>query len=772
MMVRTQWRRLGAVLTAGTLLAACDKVDDLTKAAEEGLIVNGVVKDSYGKPVTGAEVLVYTYSQNLNAFGRPDEVDQSQLTDPAAYKAKVDLGELIANGDPEVAKGTTDDKGAFEIKGLAIDGVILLARKANYAVDIAGMDETDGTISINSALVPTGADKDNLTFTITQNFVLAGGPAPFSDDGHTAIPDDVVPVIPPAPPEPPAPPTVEPPAAPDCLNNAECAPGEVCKAGVCGPECTEATVETDCGPAKGCREGACGPQCLGHSECADGEICDAETMGCVAEECQDDAACGGLRQCNGEENNHGYCAPTCTDGGGECGDTQICDLNLGGCRFECLANADCAGDTPLCSGNHCVAAECGSHEECVAAGHNGGYCNEFACQRECEADDACADRNMVCDAPAGRCKIECGADEQCAGHAVGPLCNNYRCAVAECGEDADCLAADKNGGFCVSNRCAIQCAPDGDIAGTCGDANAECPRARCIMPDPNELHPPTAVSPWTKFLVTDADGTTITDASAGTGIIGADVDLAKLGGVVRLVAEVTDGGDAVAYLRVQFGDSHCEPVGFAPRSVDFPVSIVGGKLVSEKGDFQEWVVAAGYQQFQLDLDHDSANGNESNLVHIADRCSPEPGPNVTPKSSLIVTLGWDKERVDADLHIWNEAGEETFYGSRVGGERRRSNYGRIDVDDRNGFGPEVFTLNDDVTTGSFTVRARYFAGPVATTTSGFQVRVIRKLGDGTYADEVFQAEASRRAGDVSGWVDIGVFAIGEGSTPIETTPVE
>jgi hypothetical protein len=483
----------------------------------------------------------------------------------------------------------------------------------------------------------------------------------------------------------------------------------------------------------------------------------------------------GLGQCNGEETQHGYCAPTCTDGGGECDATnQICDLNLGGCRFECLANSDCGGDTPLCADNHCAPAECDSDEACLAEGENGGYCVDFACQRECEDDAACSDRNMVCDVTAFRCKIECVADGECEGNANGPICENNRCAAAECDGDDACLAEDKNGGFCVANRCVPQCAPDGDLAGACGDANAECPRARCILPDPNELHPPTP----RRHLEVPArqrrlDDAVIVDATRSTGIIGADVPLAENGGVVRLVGEVNEPPPATSspYLRVQVGDSHCSPLTFSPVSGAFPIWLKDGKVTSDKGEYQEWVVAPAYQQLQLDLDDVIGNGNESNLVKIDERCGVTPGPNVTPKSSFTVTLGWDKDKVDADLHVWNGENEETFYGSRLNGEKRKSNYGRIDVDDRNGFGPEVFTLNEDVTTGTFTVRARYFAGPVSTATADFVVRIIRKLEDGTFADETFTASAPRRSGAESGWVDIGVFSIGTGAQAIaDETP--
>jgi hypothetical protein len=206
-MTRKSMRPLGALLTAGLALSACDKVDDATNAATGGGVLKGTVKDSYGKPVEGAQVVVYTYSQNLGHFYRPEEVpDTSALTDPSTYKVKVDLGELVAGGEPETEIGTSGADGAFEISGLpALDGIIVVAKKNGYALDIAGVDD-EGYISLASALRPSSVDQNELTATIKQDFVLAGGKPPFADGGGDVVPPDVIPVPPPGAPPPPPPP--------------------------------------------------------------------------------------------------------------------------------------------------------------------------------------------------------------------------------------------------------------------------------------------------------------------------------------------------------------------------------------------------------------------------------------------------------------------------------------------------------------------------------------------------------------------------------------
>ncbi|MFZ4738249.1 MAG: hypothetical protein ACOYM9_20000 [Bradymonadia bacterium] len=757
------WRQgalaLGLCLLGG-VTTACDKVDEALDQAQSSGIVKGTVKDTTGAGLEGATVKVYTFAKNLNAFYRPEEPEPENLDNPAAYSVKVDLGALLEKGQPESLTGTTGADGTYTIEGLpTLEGLIVVATKDKYSVDIQGMNADDGTVSLASALKPSGANADDLSVTLTADFVLAGGPVA-DVDGEEGVPDNVDPV-----PPPPAPPTIAPPTAPpappapECVENTDCTPGQACNDGVCGPECV---MNEDCTAPWICRDGGvCGPECLGHDECADGEICDGETQVCKAEECNDAMPCEGLAECTGAA-GHGRCAAACTEGGTECdADNKICDRDLGGCRYECISNADCGADAagPLCENNRCAPAECAADDDCLAEGKGGGFCRDLACVAECGVDgaeDACGPRNMVCDSNTARCKLECIVDSECVGNPTGPLCVENRCAPAECVADDDCLAEGKAGGFCVTGRCLVQCTADGDIPAACGgDAAAECGRGRCIPSDPNELQPPAATT-WSMFTLTDAAGAVLADASAAGARVEASAALALNGAVVRILGEVADtSGDTIAYLRVQHGDSHCMPVDLAPKVDEYPLTLRNGKIYSDKGDFQEFVVTGGYQQFQLDLDMEVGNGNESNLVTIADRCAPS-----VPPSNLIVTVTWDKPLVDIDLHVWNSAGEQTFYGSRFEGTRRRSSYGRIDTDDRNGYGPEAFTLDPSVTSGVFTIRANFFSGLDANAPANVQVRVVRKVANG-WSDETFTGSVSRR-----GWVDLGLFGVGSSGSPI------
>ncbi len=763
-------RPLGALLTAGLAFTACDKADQLQTAATSGLIVKGVVKDSYGNPVKGADVAVYTFSQNLDHFYRPGEpADVNALKDPATYQVKIDLGELVNDGNPEKEHGTSGDDGTFEIKDLPVlDGIIVVAKKDGYAVDLAGVDD-QGIISITTVLKPGAADPNTLTATISQNFVLAGGPVP-NTNGDNAIAVDVTPLPPVAPPTAPAPVTEAPPPPPECVTSADCADGKICKEGACALECTPETAAADCGADKACRDNHCGPQCLGHADCDAGKICNATTLLCEDAECQVDADCGASATCAGAVTDHGYCVPGCATNDECSADNKICDLNpaVNGCRYECLANADCAGNAAgeLCANNHCAPADCNADADCLAEGKAGGFCRDLVCAKECGEgiEDVCTGRNEICDTTASRCKLECTDDAGCADNAAGPLCNNNHCAPAQCAADDDCLAEGLPGGFCIANRCIEQCKDGDDLTAVCGDEFASCMHARCHMPDPNELHPPVTTA-WTKFIASTGDGATVlADASSSSQTVASTEAIAKNGGVIRLEGQVTGAPAGVAYLRVQHGDSGCEPVVFPPKSDVFMVTIdAEGNLFSDKGKFQEWVFTGGYQQYQLDLDEEIGNGNESQLITVATPCDP-----AAPNAGLIVTLGWNLDKADIDLHVWDAAtNEETYYGSRVGGQRRHSSYGRIDVDDRNGYGPEIFTLNDGVTSGSYIVRARYFSGPTDQATAALTTRVVRHLADGTWADETFTAEVPHRSATEPGWKDIGIFGVGEGAVKTE-----
>ena len=80
--------------------------------------------------------------------------------------------------------------------------------------------------------------------------------------------------------------------------------------------------------------------------------------------------------------------------------------------------------------------------------------------------------------------------------------------------------------------------------------------------------------------------------------------------------------------------------------------------------------------------------------------------NLAPKD-IVVYLTWDQPEVDMDLHILGPNGEHTYYAALDPVESSEAiPQGALDLDDKNGFGPEVFSMSGD-THGQYTIEARY-----------------------------------------------------------------
>ncbi len=77
---------------------------------------------------------------------------------------------------------------------------------------------------------------------------------------------------------------------------------------------------------------------------------------------------------------------------------------------------------------------------------------------------------------------------------------------------------------------------------------------------------------------------------------------------------------------------------------------------------------------------------------------------------LLAILHWDQDDVDVDLHVTDQEGRHTYFDAP---DMLRSATaipaGRLWLDDRNGFGPEAFTIERSAA-GHFTFSATYFRG--------------------------------------------------------------
>ncbi len=76
---------------------------------------------------------------------------------------------------------------------------------------------------------------------------------------------------------------------------------------------------------------------------------------------------------------------------------------------------------------------------------------------------------------------------------------------------------------------------------------------------------------------------------------------------------------------------------------------------------------------------------------------------IVPNLDLQVLLYWDTNGTDVDLHVVEPSAEECFYG-----HRETQSGGMLDVDDVDGYGPEVYTLAS-APRGDYEVFGQYFS---------------------------------------------------------------
>ena len=193
----------------------------------------------------------------------------------------------------------------------------------------------------------------------------------------------------------------------------------------------------------------CSPECETPSDCAPKG---ATPYVCVEEKCVPDTS-------------------PCAAG---CGSGTVCDEaadNGRGACVQCLSDAQCGGDTPVCdldskSCKTCLAGADGSAQGCLSgqtcdAGGNGGL---GACEG-CSTNAECAEGTPQCKSGAPGVCVECLDDSHCASGAQ-PVCSGNN--VCGCTESAQCggetplcdTARDNGQGECVqcidNSQCTAQ----------------------------------------------------------------------------------------------------------------------------------------------------------------------------------------------------------------------------------------------------------------------------------------------------------------------------
>lgn len=73
-----------------------------------------------------------------------------------------------------------------------------------------------------------------------------------------------------------------------------------------------------------------------------------------------------------------------------------------------------------------------------------------------------------------------------------------------------------------------------------------------------------------------------------------------------------------------------------------------------------------------------------------------------PRLDLQVLLFWDTNGTDVDLHVAEPGGEEVNYTMK-----ESKNGGRLDRDDTDGYGPEIYVISS-APTGPYEIKAHYF----------------------------------------------------------------
>ena len=74
-----------------------------------------------------------------------------------------------------------------------------------------------------------------------------------------------------------------------------------------------------------------------------------------------------------------------------------------------------------------------------------------------------------------------------------------------------------------------------------------------------------------------------------------------------------------------------------------------------------------------------------------------------PDCDLRITLAWDADETDVDIHVTEPSGEEAYYG-----HRNTSSGGRVSEDITDGYGPELYEIRA-ARAGTYRIRAHYFA---------------------------------------------------------------
>jgi hypothetical protein len=127
---------------------------------------------------------------------------------------------------------------------------------------------------------------------------------------------------------------------------------------------------------------------------------------------------------------------------------------------------------------------------------------------------------------------------------------------------------------------------------------------------------------------------------------------------------------------------------------------LGGSWDNRFHEFHR-IVNVDYLQFLRDV---AAGRRKTKLTEYATARLERVRESVNlDKADVVVTMMWNTDGTDVDLHVFEPTGEECYYQNRA-----TQIGGRLTPDCTEGFGPEMYTL-PNAKDGKYDIKVKYFA---------------------------------------------------------------
>jgi hypothetical protein len=111
------------------------------------------------------------------------------------------------------------------------------------------------------------------------------------------------------------------------------------------------------------------------------------------------------------------------------------------------------------------------------------------------------------------------------------------------------------------------------------------------------------------------------------------------------------------------------------------------------------------------------------------------------KADVVVTIMWNTDRTDVDLHVIEPSGEECYYS-----HPNTKSGGRLTQDVTQGYGPEMYVL-EKAPKGKYAVKAKYFSSDRSRLTTRTKVYATVTRGWGTKQERVERKVVSLADGE-------------------------